>query len=362
MIYVGSLTYSPVYKSHCCAFGKACEEGGYSIKYLFSHEYEWMLSKEVKNKTVFVGHTTGIASMLKDTLDPRNMAKIARVFSQDTPTHVYVHNYHLLNHYIAGICRKRESRFIYHAHEPYVENKSAHGGLRHYWLYLSEEMERRLLRDTDIAVVSSKEASILFDRKYHWFKGRKAKVPLMYEDLGRDINKISDRKYITFVGPPVPAKGPEIFLRIVDYSAKHDIDWHFLLISRTIVTDPRFHNRENLIVFQKDRISDEEFGNLIHNSRVVVTPYKRETQSSVILVSYMYGTPVVSSNVGGLPEFVSHKERGYLVDKDAPVEEWIKGISYTIKNFHRMSPKCRAYFTENSSGRNWKRYLSCIIA
>jgi glycosyltransferase involved in cell wall biosynthesis len=31
----------------------------------------------------------------------------------------------------------------------------------------------------------------------------------------------------------------------------------------------------------------------------------------------MYGTPVVSSNVGGLPEFVHHKETGYLVDLNA---------------------------------------------
>ena len=27
-ICVGSLKYSPVFKSHCCAFGRACEEKG----------------------------------------------------------------------------------------------------------------------------------------------------------------------------------------------------------------------------------------------------------------------------------------------------------------------------------------------
>lgn len=29
-VYVGSLEYSPVFKSHCCAFGNECERQGYA--------------------------------------------------------------------------------------------------------------------------------------------------------------------------------------------------------------------------------------------------------------------------------------------------------------------------------------------
>jgi hypothetical protein len=36
MIFMGSLDFSPVYKSHCCAFGKVCEEEGYPVRCLFS--------------------------------------------------------------------------------------------------------------------------------------------------------------------------------------------------------------------------------------------------------------------------------------------------------------------------------------
>jgi glycosyltransferase involved in cell wall biosynthesis len=359
LILVGSLKYSPVYKSHCCAFGKACEEEGYSVRYLFSREYEWMLPKQVKEKAVFIGCSTSILSMLKDTLDLKNIRRIREIFLRDEPTHVYLHNYHLLNHFIAKMCKRHGCRFIYHAHEPYVENKSAHGGLQHYWLYLNEYMEARLLRNTDVAIVSSKEGSRLFDKAYPWFQGRTVEIPLMYEDLG-DVDPLGERKYITFVGPPVPAKGPEIFLKIVDYAAKHNLGWSFLLISRAKLNDPSFLNKSNLLIFYKKRISDEEYGDLIRRSLVVLTPYKRETQSSVILVSYMYGTPVVSSNVGGLPEFVSQRKTGYLVDKDAPVEEWIEGINYTVKNFSKMAVNCRNCFVENFAGKNWKKYLNVL--
>jgi glycosyltransferase involved in cell wall biosynthesis len=362
MIYVGSLKYSPVYKSHCCAFGKACEEEGYSVKYFFSREYAWMLPREVMDNTVFVGHSVGIPSMLKDWLNLKNSGMIGRAFSEANPTHVYLHNYHFLNHSVAKICRKYGCKFIYHAHEPYVKNKSAHGGLQQYWLYLNEYAEGRLLQDTDVAVLSSKEASRLFDMKYPMFRGKKVEIPLMYEDLGANTANINERKYITFVGPPLPAKGPEVFCKIVEYSAKNGLDWSFLLISRVKLSNSWINSKSNLKAFFKERISDEEFGNIIKKSLVVLTPYRRETQSSVILVSYMYGTPVVSSNVGGLPEFVRHGKTGYLVDKEAPVEEWIKGIDYVLENFGRVSENCRNYFVENFSGKNWKKYLTELLA
>jgi len=205
------------------------------------------------------------------------------------------------------------------------------------------------------------EASRLFDMRYPWFKGKKVIVPLMYEDLGENDSFVNERRYVTFVGPPVPAKGPKKFLEIVDYSAKNNLGWSFLLISRSKINNPEFYGRTNLTIFYKQRISDEELGNLIRKSLVVLTPYTRETQSSVILVSYMYGTPVVSSNVGGLPEFVKQGETGYLVDKDAPAEKWVDGIALVRKNFRKLSINCRRFFVENFSGKNWKKYLDAVL-
>jgi len=181
-IYVGSLQYSPVYKSHCCAFGKVCEETGYSVRYLFSREYEWMLPLSVKEKTIFIGRSNSIFSMLKDTLNLKNIRLINKVFLRDEPTHVYLHNYHLLNHFISRLCKKSGCKFIYHAHEPYVEDKRAHGGFQQYWLHLNEYMNAKLLGYTDVAIVSSKEGSRLFDKAYPWFQGKKVEVPLMHED------------------------------------------------------------------------------------------------------------------------------------------------------------------------------------
>jgi len=360
-VYVGSLKYAPVYKSHCCAFGKECERHGYPVRYLFSRAYEWILPSEIKRKTTFIGDSISISSMLKDTFNLENREKIRKIFSEDKPTHIYLHNYHFLNHYIAKFVKRHDCTFIYHVHEPYVENKKAHGGLHQYWLYLFEYLQGKLLENTDIAIVSSREAFNLFDLRYPQYSGKKMLIPLMYEDLGSSNTDLQDREYITFVGPPVPAKNPEKFLEIVRYSNENCLGLKFLLISRSRINDSRFLKEKNLKIIYKERISDEEYGELIKRSICVITPYKRETQSSAILVSYMYGTPVVSSNTGGLPEFVDHEKTGYLVDVDAKVEEWMKGIKYVKDNIDLLSKNCRRYFVENFSGINWGKYLDTLL-
>ena len=128
------------------------------------------------------------------------------------------------------------------------------------------------------------------------------------------------------------------------------------------INDPKYLERDNLAVFYRERLSDEEFGDLMRKSLMVLTPYKRETQSSVILVSYMYGTPVVSSDVGGMPEFVNHGKTGYLVSIDSPIEEWIGWIFFVLENLHGMKVNCREYFVGTFSGRNWGKYFSDLLA
>lgn len=361
-IYVGSLQYSPIYKSHCLALGKECEKYGYSVKYLFSDEYGWMLPEEIRDKTIFIGKSIGIISAIVDGLKLKHRNRLREVFLTDKPDYIYMYNYHpFLNYHIAKLAKKYGGTFIQHVHEPYVETKREYKGLRQYWLYLFEYFQEKLLEKTDIAVVSSNKAAALFEKRFPKFLGRKVIIPLMYEDVGELTSSIKERKYITFIGPPVPAKGPETFLKIVDYSEKHNLGLNFVLISRSKIKDSRYYNKKNLKVFHKERISDEKMGEYIQHSLMTITPYKVAMQSSVILVSYMHGTPVISSNVGGLSEFVYHSKTGYLVDKNANVEEWIEGINYIKNNIPKMSNDCRDYFVREFSEINWPKYFDDIF-
>ena len=104
-----------------------------------------------------------------------------------------------------------------------------------------------------------------------------------------------------------------------------------------------------------------EIGNLISSSIAVMTPYKTACQSSTVLTSYMYGTPVISSNIEGLREVIQHRKTGYLVGIEDCAKEWLKGIEFICNNLSMMSKACRKYFVDNFSDANWKKYIPELL-
>lgn len=63
-------------------------------------------------------------------------------------------------------------------------------------------------------------------------------------------------------------------------------------------------------------VSNEETAALFHSADVAVLPYRSATQSAVVQVAFGFGVPVITTNVGGLPEAVTHEVRGLVVPPD----------------------------------------------
>lgn len=60
-------------------------------------------------------------------------------------------------------------------------------------------------------------------------------------------------------------------------------------------------------------VPNEEVGRYFSQADLVVLPYVTATQSGIIQIAYSFGMPVVTTNVGGLPEVVDDGKTGYLV-------------------------------------------------
>ena len=65
-----------------------------------------------------------------------------------------------------------------------------------------------------------------------------------------------------------------------------------------------------------DYIPDDEIRYYFGAADVVVQPYRTATQSGISQVAYHFGTPMIVTRVGGLPEIVPDGEAGYVVDVD----------------------------------------------
>ncbi len=77
---------------------------------------------------------------------------------------------------------------------------------------------------------------------------------------------------------------------------------------------------------------DREVEQYFAASDMVVLPYESATQSGIVQIAYGFGKPVVVTDVGGLPDVVSHDRTGYVVP---PRDE--KALAEAIVR----------YFTEN---------------
>ncbi|MFZ2184288.1 MAG: glycosyltransferase [Enterococcus sp.] len=356
-IWIGSFQFSPIYKSHCCALGNQLEKLGFSVRYLFSKEYDWMLTDHQKKNTIFIGNSTDILSAIRDGFDLRNVAILREKIISERPDYIYMYNFHpFLNYYLAKLAQRNKIKYIYHMQEPYAENKKIYGGASQYWLHTFEFFQEKLVNNVNTVVLSSNVARNLFKKRYKKFKRNVIFIPLMYEDLGHN-DRNEKRRYITFIGPPVPSKSPETFLKIIDNT--QDLDLDYLLITRKPVRDKKYI-KKNLEIYFKERISDYEIGDNLSRSIMTIAPYKVSTQSSVILTSFMYGTPVLSTNVGGISEVASHGKTGYLVNLGSSVSEWIAGLKFILSNQTIMSQNCRQEFINNFSEANWKNYLDYL--
>jgi len=63
-----------------------------------------------------------------------------------------------------------------------------------------------------------------------------------------------------------------------------------------------------------DHVPDEAVAGYFAAADVVVLPYVSATQSGITQIAFAYGVPVISTNVGGLPEVVEDDHTGYIVE------------------------------------------------
>jgi len=65
-------------------------------------------------------------------------------------------------------------------------------------------------------------------------------------------------------------------------------------------------------------IANEEVAGIFSASDALVLPYRSATQSGITQIAYVFGTPVIATTVGGLPEVVTDGETGILVQPEDP--------------------------------------------
>ena len=116
-------------------------------------------------------------------------------------------------------------------------------------------------------------------------------------------------------------------------------------------------NRERIKLFTS-YISDNEVPSFFSSADVCVLPYRTATQSGISAISYHFGLPMITTNVGGLKEAIEVPGTGIVVDKAEPVL-----VSRAIEDYFN-SGKIGNFVTNIEREReklSWKSFTDKLI-
>lgn len=244
--------------------------------------------------------------------------------------------------------KKRGTRILYIFHEPwqmtlkYVKDE----GLRATWkAMLAHRSTVPVLRSADHIILQSSYGLRVYQASDISYNRNASYIPLLYDDdLREDLSSLIQKKrYFSFIGNPCRAHGFDQFLDVARLSFQRNLDIQFLIASghslpKGCLADSIFRRNSHRIdvrcgrQFSNDRIND-----FYAQSVSVWNVYRRSTQSGVLPKALMFGAPVLCSDVGSFPEYVTSGRNGEIVSGSEP-----EGI---IEAFERFQGDLASYAT-----------------
>lgn len=153
----------------------------------------------------------------------------------------------------------------------------------------------------------------------------------------QDMTTVPEQKYILFAGKISKYKGVEYLLEAM--KKVHDT---FPDIKLVVAGGGKYHFDISeyaalpYIDIRNRFISDEELVALMNKTQFMVCPYTDATQSGVIMSSFTFGTPVIATRVGGLPEMLGNGKYGMLV-KEKDTDALYLGICSLLSDEEQLA-------------------------
>lgn len=156
----------------------------------------------------------------------------------------------------------------------------------------------------------------------------------------------NDKKYVLYFGRYAKEKGVETLLEV----CKEFQDIPFIFAGGGPLEEEvnKLENVENVGFTSGDALI-----NLIHNAQFTVFPSEwYENCPYSVIESQMYGTPVLASNIGGVPELLQENVTGELfaAGNKAELAEKIKNLWYNTEQCSQYSQNCKKVEFDTSDG------------
>jgi len=156
----------------------------------------------------------------------------------------------------------------------------------------------------------------------------------IYDIYGKKDNKslakqslnINAKNIILFFGIIREYKGLDILIESINILKRKLSDFHVLIVGECYEDINKYlslinkYELNHLVTFIDEYVPNEEVSKYFSCSDVVVLPYKTASQSGVLQIAYHFDIPVVTTNVGGLSEYIDDSSTGILIESNNPIK------------------------------------------
>jgi len=201
----------------------------------------------------------------------------------------------------------------------------------HYYLLLSraeEEELHRLFPDVPHSRIAYSPHPV-YDC-YPVFPGSQ-------EDARKGVGLETSGKLLLFFGFVRRYKGLDLLLRALPEIRRNLPDIHLVVVGEFYEKREEYDKLishlqlGDAITIRDGYCSNEMIGTYFAAADVAVLPYRNATQSGIIQVAYALGTPVITTDVGGLREVVTDGMTGLIV----PPED-VGELAHAVQRFYAM--------------------------
>ncbi|MFZ0547313.1 MAG: glycosyltransferase [Candidatus Promineifilaceae bacterium] len=173
----------------------------------------------------------------------------------------------------------------------------------------------------------------------------------------------SDRPLLLFCGFVRPYKGLDVLLDALPLVLT-ERPVHLLVAGEFWSRNAPYYGQiarlglENDVIVLNRYLTNEELSACIAQADVVVLPYRSATQSAVIQAAFGQNTPVITTNVGGLPEVVDDGRTGLIVPPENPPL-----LAQAINRFfaEALGPEMSRQIAEQSGRFSWQRLVDALL-
>jgi len=189
-------------------------------------------------------------------------------------------------------------------------------------------------------------------------------IPVSKHNAREHLNIDPDTQLVLFFGFIRDYKGLDLLLKAFALEHVRRLPVK-LLVAGEFYTNADFYyglarelNLKDKIIWHTHFIPNERVREYFCSANLVAQPYKNATQSGVTQVAYHFEVPMLVTNVGGLPEMVSHGKAGYVVNPDP------KEIADSIADYFSkgLEQEFTAYIREAKKRFTWKNLVEAVLS